>query len=311
MVADWARRKVEGVIQGSLRTPADEREDIRVTEMAVEAVLGTVDVAGLNEPARFARFLYNAFTPLVFTAEDVGGSFGQAPPDADNRFRTLVWALRKRVPAFSAAEAVRLGLVADRLMGDRAAAGSEVWAADVGLDLVRAASFSRKGRLLAHIVRVMRAAHVVEIGTSYGMSCLYLDSTLGEDGVIATVEVSRPQVPMATELFKSECRGAVKLVDGMFPDVLPKVLEHVPRIEFAFHDATHSGVAYVAHFEALEPHLVSGGTMLFDDIAWQDPVRGEQHGADNTHDGWRRVAAHPRVARAVEIDRAYGLLLLK
>jgi predicted O-methyltransferase YrrM len=310
-VRSWARERIEATIGRSLRGAAVEGQDERVTELAVQAVLPAVDAMTLNDPAGFSRFLFDAFVPLRFASTDLAGAHGDSAPDADNRFRTLLWALRKRVPPFTSAEAVRLGLIADRLTGDRTSAGSDVWAADVGLDFVRASSFARKGRLLAMIVRVMRAQRIVEIGTSYGMSCLFLDSMLGEEDVIATVEASRPQVPMASELFKAECRSRVQLVDGMFPDVLAAVVDHVPQIDFVFHDAIHAGDAYVAHFAALEPHLVSGATVLFDDISWRDPVRGDVHGPADAYQGWREVAAHPRVARAVEIENSYGLLFLR
>jgi len=90
---------------------------------------------------------------------------------------------------------------------------------------------------------------------------------------------------------------------------LPRLVASLPPFDFLFHDAGHSRDDYVRDFDAVSGGLAPGALVLIDDIRWKDARFFE---ADpRCHEGWMELVNQPRVSRAVEIDGAMGLLLLR
>ena len=64
-----------------------------------------------------------------------------------------------------------------------------------------------------------------------------------------------------------------KFYASRFDIVLPKLLEEISPIDFAFIDGHHDREATLSYFKQILPFMAKGGVMLFDDIAWSDGMR--------------------------------------
>ena len=287
-------------------TDVEGRTEPRMSaDLLVAAVLAeAVETRSLRDPAAYVDVLRRSFLPAQFSVTELragSGEWAERPVQFSNFLREL----QSGVPALSMSDALLIANVADELGASREPVG---WV-DVGSHFRRASSFARKGRLLQSAVRHVRARTVLELGTAYGMSALFLASAVGKEGLVATVEVAQPQARIAGEVFAQHYPERIRAFVGRSPEVLSEVAGVVPTFDLLFHDAEHSRAAYVADFAVCEPMLAPGAVVIYDDIRWRGAARFGMRA--DTYDGWREVADHPRVAHAVEIDGEYGVLLLR
>ncbi len=91
-------------------------------------------------------------------------------------------------------------------------------------------------------------------------------------------------------------------------EALAPAAARMAPVDFIFHDGGHSGDAYVRDFQAVVEALAPGGVVIFDDIRWNQPL--DPRVDPRCYEGWREVAAHPRVERAVEIGNELGMVMV-
>jgi predicted O-methyltransferase YrrM len=180
-------------------------------------------------------------------------------------------------------------------------------AADVGKHFDISSSFGWKGRILSEIVRFMRPSNCLEFGTAYGMSSLFILGA-SKEAHLTTVEAMEPQFSIASQILQERYGDRVRCEFGLTDNVLPHVLPSMGGVDFLFHDAGHSFENYTSDFAAVLPHFRPGAVLLLDDIRWSDSRFYD--GDPRCYEGWMEIVHHPRVRRAVEIDRTLGLALL-
>jgi predicted O-methyltransferase YrrM len=142
--------------------------------------------------------------------------------------------------------------------------------------------------LLFQLVRQVKPAACVELGTCLGISTAYQASALelNGHGRLVTLEGSPAFAGIAGRNLESlglDHRASV--VVGRFQDTLDAVLDDLGSVDYAFVDGHHDEHATVRYFEKLLPHLSQQAVMLFDDIAWSPGMRR----------AWQRVSSDPRV----------------
>ena len=172
-------------------------------------------------------------------------------------------------------------------------------------------SLDTRGRLLNNIVRFVRPRFCVEAGTFFGMSALYIAHALGrlgEGGSLDTIEPMETFHAKASALLSSAFPDTVTCHQGTSVAVLPSLTERLPGIDFFFHDAEHTGEAYIRDFGLVVDALHPGSVVVFDDIRWGESNEGEVE--YQCYRGWREVVADPRVCRAAEVGREIGIALI-
>jgi predicted O-methyltransferase YrrM len=286
----------------------DELADASAVDAVVTAALQGRDVTQLHDAAAFVKFLRAGLGHLPISCADVVSATADGEPTvAELRFDTLVRTLREGVPPFSVRVALELASAADSLAARREPFERPRYATDVAQHAALASSDATKGRVLSSLVRFMRARHVVDIGTAYGMSALFMAQELPPDGRIVTMEISVPQLSVSAEMLASEPR--IQRIAGASQDVVSEVQRSLPTVDVVCHDGEHSHAAYVRDFDAYLPLMPAGSVWFLDDIRWEDERVSDNA---NTYEGWLEVTRHPRVRRAVELDDgAFGLLQLR
>jgi predicted O-methyltransferase YrrM len=130
----------------------------------------------------------------------------------------------------------------------------------------------------------------------------------GEHARLTTLEGSELQHALSSALLKQHYGDKVSCVYGWTGQLLAELVTSVGQVDFMFHDAGHSRLDYTRDFNAVVPVLAPGAVVLIDDIRWSDPRFFK--GDPQCYRGWRDIADHSRVGRAVEIDDSMGLLLI-
>lgn len=147
-----------------------------------------------------------------------------------------------------------------------------------------------QGQFLQMISRIMQPRRVLEIGTFTGFSALCLAEGLTRDGFLHTLELRDEDAKTAQSFFdRSTFKEQIKLHCGPALDTL-KILDEV--WDLVFIDADKTG--YCAYFEAVLPHLRSGGIILADNVLFHGEVLEEEIKGKNA----RAISAFNEQVRA-------------
>jgi len=128
----------------------------------------------------------------------------------------------------------------------------------------------------ARLVRHLRCASIVELGTSLGISTLYLAHTPGT--TVTTFEGSPQIADTARITFDFAGAKNIKLIEGNIDTTLPAWLQSTRTIDLVFIDANHRYEPTLRYFNWLLPKLHGQSVVILDDIhyspemeqAWQD-----------------------------------------
>jgi predicted O-methyltransferase YrrM len=133
------------------------------------------------------------------------------------------------------------------------------------------------------MLRAGRPARVLEVGTSLGMTGLYLAAALARNrhGRYFTVELAPSKVAYARRLFAAFGDQRITCFEGPSEAVLPDLLAHESPLDWVFVDIDHRYGSTMAHFELLADHVRPGGWLVFDDISYSDGMRR----------AWREISA--------------------
>lgn len=130
-----------------------------------------------------------------------------------------------------------------------------------------------KGQFCYSVCRAIAAKRVVEAGTSFGVSTLYLASAVRDNGggrVVAT-EYEPAKAAAALEHFREA--GIADLVELRVGDIRETLLPPHPPIDFVLLDiwAPIAGTA----MKMLGPHVKTGGVVIADNIVSRRSLYGE------------------------------------
>jgi predicted O-methyltransferase YrrM len=303
-MVDFIRTGVE-IVQRDTRSA--QNVDLALTAMLRD----DSDAAPINDIVAYVELLRTCIAPLARSVVSIS-KIDDTDDVESRRFVALLDMLGSQIPPIPSPVAIDIARRADRFSSLRTPFDFRQWSGDAGLLFQISSSFGVKGRILASIIRVCRPNRCLELGTAFGMSAMFMMESFKQmelPGGLVTVEGNETLYSIASRELKDRYGDKVDCQFGMTGDVLPKLAKTVGPIDFMFHDAGHTGDAYVDDFHAIVDALAPGAVILFDDIRWED-ARFLSRPAQ-TYRGWRQVAAHSRVRHAVEVDKAMGLALLR
>jgi predicted O-methyltransferase YrrM len=139
------------------------------------------------------------------------------------------------------------------------------------------------GRLLATLVHATGAARVLEVGTLFGYSGVWIARALAEGGRLDTLEISDVHADAAEGWFaEAGLADRVTVHRGPALDTLAGLEGPYDAV---FLDAAKT--EYVAYAEHAARLLRTGGTMLADNVIWSGRV-GDPAVTDDDTEGIRR-----------------------
>ncbi|MBA2529937.1 MAG: O-methyltransferase [Euzebyales bacterium] len=139
------------------------------------------------------------------------------------------------------------------------------------------------GALLRFFARLIRARHVVEVGSGGGYSGLWLLGGMEARGSLTTIEIDPANQSLAQRAYGEARLGdRVRSMLGPALDVLPRLAD--ANYDMVFLDAAKSQyVDYLFHAKRL---LRPGGLLLADNVLWSGRV-ADATVADDDTDGLR------------------------
>ena len=158
---------------------------------------------------------------------------------------------------------------------------------------------SKYGRLLFRLVENFKPETILELGTSLGISTLYL-ALANPEATIYTVEGCSTKSEQAAANFRALHISNIEQHIGRFDLVLPDLVKQAGKLDFAFIDGNHTYEATIENFNSLLRIAHNDTIFVFDDIHWSADMQR----------AWNEVADHERVTVSIDIFRM-GIVFLR
>lgn len=156
-------------------------------------------------------------------------------------------------------------------------------------DIVKNSAKSRKYvRLLYRITNHYKLQNMLELGTSAGISSMYIASSAQD---VITVEGSPEIANLAKENFSKLHFKNIHLINGNFDDVLPEILNNYPGFDCVFFDGNHRKDATLKYFEQCLPYIKNETIFIFDDINWSEGMKN----------AWHKIIQHSSVKVSIDL----------
>lgn len=152
--------------------------------------------------------------------------------------------------------------------------------------------------LLSRLSSFLKPECILELGTSFGYSTLYLAAGNPSARVI-TVEGCPNTAAIARQNF-TEC-GLTQIDSriGNFDELLPGILKEV-KPGLVYIDGNHQYEATLGYFKTLLSHSDENTVLIFDDIYWSAGMKK----------AWLEIQNHPQVSASMDVFM-FGLVFFR
>ena len=158
-------------------------------------------------------------------------------------------------------------------------------------DIARKSSVSpKKGQFLYKLVKHYKPRTVIEIGTAFGISSMYM--ALGyRNSHIYTMEGCNDTLQIAKHNFSRLGLGNIKEIYGNFDKRLPEILNEVESVDLVFFDGNHKEGSTLRYFDECLSHIHNNTVFVFDDIYWSKGMKL----------AWENIRQHPSVKVSIDL----------
>lgn len=158
-------------------------------------------------------------------------------------------------------------------------------------EIVSREAISKKhGALLFRLVNYFKSKYILQVGSTTGISTLYLTSYASDLKCIALENVPSFAV-IASDLFKKQARNPIDLRVGNYKDLLPSALKKMPQVDFVFFNTLYEQHNNLYLFEEAVKYINSDTVFVFDGIRANKEMKSF----------WREVCHHPIVTVTVDL----------
>jgi predicted O-methyltransferase YrrM len=145
------------------------------------------------------------------------------------------------------------------------------------------------------IARYMESKRILELGTSMGITSLYLSKIEGTK--LFTFEGNQDLINIALTNFESLDQKNIELIEGNIDQTLPEFLQNPAKIDFALIDANHRYEPTIKYFNWLSMRMADRSVMVIDDIYYSEEMGR----------AWAELKKHELVYGSIDLFRC-GIL---
>ncbi|MCX8019159.1 MAG: class I SAM-dependent methyltransferase [Chitinophagaceae bacterium] len=208
-------------------------------------------------------------------------------------------------PEFTEIEKLRLRLLADKrhITVEDFGAGSLRLSLNSRrriCDIARTALKPRRqAQLLYRLVKFFKPGHMIELGTSFGITTCYL-SLANPESKLYTLEGAAEVLEIAKEHFQLLGISNITAIPGRFDETLPSLLDNCEKVDFAFLDGNHRKEPTLKYFTMLAKKSTDETIIVTDDIYWS---------AEMT-EAWYHIQHHPLVTGTLDFFH-FGIVFFR
>ena len=146
------------------------------------------------------------------------------------------------------------------------------------------------GQLLFRIVNRLKPKTILELGTSLGLSTLYL--TASDKTIKVTTVEGCPNTAKAAQVnFDKIGFKNINLITDTFDHFLPLYLSQNNLLDFVFFDGNHQKEATLNYFNLCIEKTHQQTVFVFDDIHWSEGMT----------EAWKQIKKHPKVTSTIDL----------
>lgn len=159
-------------------------------------------------------------------------------------------------------------------------------------DIMRQYANAKKDVFLLHrIVKHVKPSHILELGTSLGISAIYM-SLANKEIPVTTIEACPQTAATARSNFEKLSLN-IELLIGNIDEVLAPTLHKIHVVGLVFFDGNHTKEATLRYFNECLKFIDKNSVFIFDDIYWSPEMK----------DAWNEICAHPEVSTSIDLYR--------
>ena len=158
---------------------------------------------------------------------------------------------------------------------------------DITKNTVKAPKY---GQLLFRLVNYFKPESILELGTSLGISTLYLAGS-NKNMKVTTVEGCPNTAKVAQINFDKIGFQNIELVNDNFDHFLPNYLAETEKLDFVFFDGNHQKEATINYFNWCVEKAQNETIFVFDDIHWSEGMT----------EAWEEIKKHPKVTSTIDL----------
>ncbi len=201
-------------------------------------------------------------------------------------------------------EKVRKELISDKgsILVKDLGSGSDSLKSDLRAvsDIAKYSPVSMKyGVLLTNMAAEFGKPHIIELGTSFGISTMYMAAASSES-IVYTMEGCPATAEIATRNFKTTGIQNIRLFIGSFDETLPGLLNLDKKPGMVFIDGNHRKEALLDYFKQILEHSDNKTVILIDDINYSREMQ----------EAWSEIKRYKEVSFTVDIFRM-GIVFLR
>ena len=146
------------------------------------------------------------------------------------------------------------------------------------------------GRQLFRLVNWHKPQTILELGTSTGISTMYLNAG-ALNAKLITVEGCPQTATIAQQNFSRLGLNRIQVINLPFSEALDQLLPQQPTFDFVFLDGDHQLGHSLNYFERLQPHLHEESIFIIADMYWS-------HEMQQT---WQAIKQHPKTTLSIDL----------
>lgn len=145
-------------------------------------------------------------------------------------------------------------------------------------------------QLLFRIGNYFECRNIVELGTSLGLTSLYL-SSVSKEARVVTLEGDAHLASLAEKNFQLLRRQNITILQGSFEKNLEEALKQMEKTDLAYIDGNHRREATIKYFNAFLPFTHEKSVVIIGDIHWSPEMK----------EAWQEIISNPRATVTLDL----------
>ena len=158
---------------------------------------------------------------------------------------------------------------------------------------------SKYGKLLYRISLFYKPKKILELGTSLGISSLYL-AKANKNAEVYTFEGCPETAKIAQENFNAMEANNINITIGDFKETLTRKLQEIKTLDLVFIDGHHQENPTISYFKECLKYSNNNTIFIFDDIHWSK-------GMENA---WEYIKTHQKTSLTIDLF-FIGIIFIK
>lgn len=147
----------------------------------------------------------------------------------------------------------------------------------------------KQAEFLYRFMNFLNPKTVVELGTSVGLTSLYLAKSVPK-ATVYTLEGCENLTVYSSKLFKAHQVKNIISITGNFNETLPELLNSLTAVDVFYVDGNHAYEPTMRYFELALQKKNEQSVFIFDDITWSEGMQ----------QAWQEICAHSEVTLSLD-----------